>query len=193
MGIPGVMGLGQLLALFNAGTVSRLGGTVMQNAGLASDVVSWIGQFDNIFVLGGIPNYQGADAASFRFGNNVGVVDTGANYWWRSLFVPAGSQTISENAGGAAATLIQMGEATAQGRAFAFHMINFPTKNKTLKAWNAVGLANSSVVGAAMLSLEGGWSNVAGPVQCMQMITLSKNMGPGANFSVWGVNSQNPY
>lgn len=189
----GGFGFAQVLAILQSGACARLGASTMAAAGKSSDIISWLGQWDNIFVLGGIPNYQGTDAASFRFGTTAGApgtIDSGNNYWWRSLFVPAGSQTISENAGGAADTLIQLGEKTAQGRVFAFHLINFPTKNKVLKAWNAIGTSDApATVGAAMLSLEGVYANKTGPIQCMQMVTLTANMGAGSNFSAWGLNS----
>lgn len=191
----GVFGFTQLQALMNAGILARLGGTVMPNAALSSDVVSWEGQYDNIFGIGGIPNYQGSDAASLRFSNTPGspaIVDSGANYWWRSLFVSAGSTLISENAAGSNDTLIQLGEKTNNARVFAFHIVNFPSKPKILKAWNAIGLPGT-VKGDAMISLEGQWNNTAGPIQAIQMVTLSKNMGAGSNFSVFGLNSQTPY
>lgn len=163
----------------------------MGSAGLASDIVSWQGSWDNIFVLGAIPNYQGADAASFRFGlvpGNPGVVDAGANYWWRSIFCAAGGAVLTDNAN-TNATLVQMGEKTAQARVFAFHMTNISNRNKVLKAWNAIGTTDQTAVADAMVSLEGMWANKLGPAQCMQMVTLSKNMGAGAQFSVWGINS----
>lgn len=172
------------------GAIARLGGDNMAAAGKSSAIVSWQGQWDNLFVIGGIPNYQGADAASFRFGNvGGGPVDAAANYWWRSLFVAAGSQLISENAGGAADTLIQLGEKTARPRVFAFHITNFPVRDKVMKAWNAIGTNGVATVGAAMLSLEGQWSNQVDSIHCMQMVTQVNNMGAGSNFSVFGLNS----
>jgi hypothetical protein len=187
--------LATILAMVSSGLAARLGATNMPAAALSSDVVSWVGQFDNIFVIGGIPNYQGSDAASVRFGLTQGVVDSTNSYWWRSLFVPAGGQTISENPNGAADTLIQLGEKTAQGRVFAFHVINFATKNKVLKAWNAIGTSDAPATkGDAMISLEGVWAKTSGSIQCMQLVTLTNKMGAGSQFSVWGLNSQSlPY
>lgn len=191
-----LFGIGQLIALLASGTCARLGGTKMANPGLSSDVVSWVNPYDNLFVIGGVPNYQGQDAASFRLGNtpgNPGIVDTLPNYWWRSLFIPAGQTLTSENPGGAADTLIQLGEKTNKSRTFAFHITNFANQNKVLKAWNAIATPDSSAKGDAMISLEGQWTNILGTIQCIQMVTLSKNMGAGAQFSVWGINSPTPY
>lgn len=190
----GGFGYAQLVALITGGACANLGATTMPAAGKASDILSWQGAFDNLFVLGSIPNYQGADAASFRFGitpGEPGVVDSGPNYWWRSIFCPAGGALLTDNPN-ASATLIQLGEKTTKERVFAFHLENLAGRNKLLKAWNAIGTANAATVGDAMVSLEGQYFNPDAaklPIQCMQMVTLTNNMGASSQFSVWGLNS----
>jgi hypothetical protein len=190
----GGFGYAEIIRLVTSGICARLGATTLSAAAKASDILSWQAAFDNIFVLGGIPNYQGADAASFRFGitpGEPGVVDSAANYWWRSIFCPAGGATLTDNPN-ASATLIQLGEKTTKERVFAFHLFNLAGRNKPLKAWNAIGTASAATVGDAMVSLEGQYFNPdAGklPIQCMQMVTLTNNMGLGSQFSVWGLNS----
>lgn len=190
----GGFGWSQVLALLATNSVARLGATQLAVAGLSSQVVSWQGSYDNIFVIGGIPNYQGSDAASFRFGitpGEPGIIDSGANYWWRSVFCPAAGAVLTDNPN-PSATLIQLGEKTNNSRVFAFHLFNFAGFNKVMKAWNAIGSASAATVSDAMVSLEGQYFNpdaAKAPIQCMQMVTLSKNMGAGSQFSVWGINS----
>lgn len=178
----------QLMALVQAGIIARLGGDQLAANGKTGQIISWPGQFDQIIVVGGVPNYAGADAISFRFGTVPGgPVDSGANYWWRSIFCAAGGAALTDNPN-ASATLVQMGEKTAQARVFQMHVFNWNGRNKIMKAMAQIGSAAAATVPDSCVAISGQWFNTA-PIQCIQMLTLTNNMGAGAQYSVFGLNS----
>ncbi len=190
----GGFGWAQAMAMVIGGQAARLGATVMPAAAKNTDIISWGDAYDILVGFGGIAGYAGADAASVRVGitpGEPGVIDSGNNYWWRSLFVPTGGVVLTDNPA-ASTSLMQLGEKTAQDRIFSFVIWNFLGRNKLMMSSVVIGSANAATIPDMGVAVGGQYFNTDAAkarIQCLQLVTLTNAMRAGSQFSLYGLNA----
>jgi hypothetical protein len=172
-----------LQSLSSQGMV-RLNGTRMSTTDVASQVVSWTDNYEQLVLWVAVPFYAGADAVSLRFGNAIGSVDSGTNYWSRWVTQDAG------NVSNISQTLFQLGIATANGRSAWIHMLNFKDRRKVGAARVAIGSASAAAVPDVHLVVDGMWDNTTDFIHSVQLVLPGAGkLGAGSQVVVFGMNA----
>lgn len=172
----------------------HLGSTVFATTTTASEVVEFP-PFDILKVFYRITGYGGAAIASFRFGPNAsGVIDAGANYWYRHASIAAGVATVT-NTQAISQTFVSVAAiAVAQGRVGEMIVSNYAGANvsKVVRFSNQTqSAATPSAATAGVVEFGGGeWINTANRITMIQMVDnpTTTNINAGTGFSVFGMN-----
>lgn len=174
----------------------HLGSTVLTTNTTASEVLEFP-PFDILKVFYRITGYGGNAIASFRFGPNAsGVIDAGANYWYRHISLAAGAPgTTITNTQAVSQTFVSVAAlAVAQGRVGEMVVSNYAGTNvsKMVRFSNQTqSAATPSAATAGVAEFGGGeWINTANRITMIQMVDnpTTTNINAGTGFSVFGMN-----
>ena len=120
---------------------------------------------NGLYLFINVTGYGGTDVVSLRFNG-----DAGANYWDRTITLPAGT-TVFADTSTTATTLIRCGKPINKGRAVFAQIVNFAGKPKVVQVLNQFGSGVGATAAEATLSSAGEWVNTTDPINQIDVVT----------------------